>query len=66
MNDGAMMRCVAMGGIAAVYTVYMVTSAMATGTVPDGVVFGTVTAAMGALAGYDVAVRTSSKTTKKR
>ena len=61
MKDGAMMRCVAMAGIACVYAVYMITSAIATGTVPDGVVFGTVTAAMGALAGYDIAARTASK-----
>ncbi len=59
-----MMRCVAMAGIASVYSVYMVTSAVATGSVPDGVVFGTVCTAMGALAGYDIAARTEAK--KKR
>ena len=64
MKDGALMRCVAMAGIAGVYCVYMITSAVCTGVVPDGLVFGSVCTAMGALAGYDIAERTAAK--KKR
>lgn len=61
MKDGSFMRCFAMAMIGVVYGVYMVTSALCTGTVPDGIVFGTVATAMGALAGYDVALRTAKK-----
>ena len=60
-----MMRCVAMAGIGCVYSVYMITSAVTTGSVPDGVVFGTVCTAMGALAGYDIAARTEGAKRKR-
>jgi hypothetical protein len=46
-----------MAMIGVVYGVYMATSALCTGAVPDGIVFGTVAGAMGALAGYDIASR---------
>lgn len=61
MKDGSTLRMFAMAMIGVVYGVYMITSALCTGTVPDGIIFGTVAGSMGALAGYDVALRTSAK-----
>ena len=53
MKDGALKTCVGMVMIGVVYATYMVFSP----DPEDGVVFGSVVAAMAALAGYQVGVK---------
>lgn len=52
MKDGALKACVGMGFIFGVYAVYVGSHVAAGLPPPDGVVFGSVIAAVGALAGY--------------
>ena len=55
MKDGATKSCVAMGSIIAMYAIYI----FGTPNPADGVVFGSVMVAIGALAG--VAVKSAQK-----
>ena len=59
MKDGALKSCFAMGSIVAMYSIYVFGMPDPT----DGVLFGSVMVAIGALAG--VAVRSSMKTAPK-
>lgn len=52
MKDGALKACVGMGFIFGTYAVYMGSHVCAGLPPPDGVIFGSVIAAVAALAGY--------------
>ena len=60
MKDGALKACVGMGFIFGTYSVYMLSHVAAGMPPPDGVIFGSVIGAVGALAGYAYAKKPST------
>ena len=52
MKDGALRACVGMAFIFGTYSVFMWSHVVTDTPIPDGIIFGTVVAAVAALAGY--------------
>lgn len=59
MKDGAVKACVGMAFVFGTYSVYVLSHALVGDPPPDGVIFGTVIAAVAGLAGYAYAKKPS-------